>query len=103
MPLQVQAEGSYAATGELAKCQRRPLAAVYKAYLVCGQLAQIIPAWTAACVTLAVAQCGLACRKSVTAVALTADDSAIYSVSKDGSVAHIDVATGRRCCSVALT
>ena len=36
-------------------------------------------------------------RKSVTAVALTSDNASVYSVSKDGSIAHVDIETGSRC------
>jgi hypothetical protein len=36
----------------------------------------------------------------VTALALTADDHTVYSVSKDGWIAEADVETGKRCCSM---
>ena len=34
-------------------------------------------------------------RQPVTAVALAADDSAVYSVCKNGTIAHIDTETGK--------
>jgi len=39
----------------------------------------------------------LGCRGAVTAVALTNDDSAVYSVGKEGSIVRLDVETGTRC------
>lgn len=36
------------------------------------------------------------CRLSVTAVAVTSDDTLAYSVSKDGSIFKLDIETGKR-------
>lgn len=40
---------------------------------------------------------GLCCRHSVTALALTADDTTAYSVSKDGRIVQMHVESGEWC------